>query len=72
MADPPRTGRGPGQDDELDDDDGRRSRAIIALGVVLLLAILALFLVRYLKNEGAVEDCLMAHGANCDALTGNR
>jgi hypothetical protein len=51
------------------DDDGGRRKALLALGIVAALAILSLFLIKYLKNEGEVEDCLMAHGANCDALT---
>ena len=42
---------------------------MLALGIIVALAIVSLLLIRYLKNEGEVEDCLMAHGSNCDALT---
>jgi len=54
-------------DDE--DDDNRRTRALVGLAIAIALIVVGLFLVQYFRHENAVEDCLMQHRTNCDALT---
>ena len=50
-----------------DDDAGpdRRTAALIGIVVILVLAILALILVRNLSRESKLEDCLMSGRTNC-------
>jgi hypothetical protein len=58
-----------------DHDDGggeRRTRGLMALALVLLLGLVASYLVRELRKEGAIEDCLLAGRTNCDALLDDR
>jgi hypothetical protein len=51
-----------------DDDNNRRTGALVGLAIVLALIVAGLFLVQYFRHENAVEDCLLAHRTNCDAL----
>jgi hypothetical protein len=55
-----------------DDDEGRQSRGLLALAIVLMLGLAASYLVRALAREGFIEDCLLAHRLNCDALLDER
>jgi hypothetical protein len=59
--------------EDHDDGDGeRRTRGLMALALVLLLGLAASYLVRELRKEGAIEDCLLAGRTNCDALLDDR
>ncbi len=61
------------QDQPKDEDDAiRRTRGLAALAVVLALAVAAIFLFQQLKRQGELEDCLLAHGTNCDATINRR
>ncbi len=53
-----------------DDDEqrARQTRGLAALALVLLLALVASYLILRLRQEGIIEDCLMAQRLNCDAL----
>lgn len=53
----------PPDDDEQQEDT--RSRALIALAVILALAIVSILLVRALRSESEREDCMMAGRTNC-------
>ncbi|HEV2100374.1 MAG TPA: hypothetical protein VGR45_15820 [Stellaceae bacterium] len=46
-------------------EEDRRSRALIGLAIILALAILGIVLVRELRKESMLEDCLMAGRTNC-------
>lgn len=56
------TGRRDGEDETGAD---RRTRALIGIVVILVLAILAVTLARRLSRESKLEDCLMAGRTNC-------
>ena len=56
-------GERPDGDDEAGPD--RRAMALIGVIVILVLAILAVILVRSLSRESKLEDCLMAGRTNC-------
>ena len=47
------------------DEDDRRSRALVGLVIILALAVLGVLLVRELRKESALEDCLMSGRTNC-------
>ena len=51
-----------------DDDESRRTRALMALALVLGLALCASYLIERLRQDGLIEDCLLAGRSNCDAL----
>ena len=53
---------------EDDDDTHRQTSSLAGLAAMLAIAIAAFFLFQHLKREGNIEDCLLAHRANCDAL----
>jgi hypothetical protein len=63
-------------DDRLDHDDeeegARETRGLLALAFVLVLALAASYLVERLRQEGVIEDCLLAGRHNCDALIDDR
>jgi hypothetical protein len=48
-----------------DEADSRRTAALMGLIVILVLAIAAVFLVRELRSNANLEDCLMAGRRNC-------
>ncbi|HTT81202.1 MAG TPA: hypothetical protein VMF86_16140 [Stellaceae bacterium] len=48
-----------------EDGEARRTAALMGLVVVLSLAIAGVILVRALRREAALEDCLMAGRRNC-------
>ena len=56
------------EDDGGDWDAERQTKALAGLAFVLALAILGIYLVIHLQKIGQVEDCLLAHHTNCDAL----
>lgn len=53
-----------GRSDDGNEED-RRSRALIGLAIILALAILGIVLVRELRKESMLEDCLMSGRTNC-------
>jgi hypothetical protein len=53
-------------------DAERLTRGLGAIVFVLLLALAGSYLVKELKKEGQIEDCLLAHRMNCDALSDDR
>ena len=48
-----------------DDDAARRTAALMGFVVILVLAIAAVLLVRELRSNANLEDCLMAGRRNC-------
>jgi hypothetical protein len=56
------------RDDDDDDGGGSGRGALIGLAVTAVLVIAAYFLVNALRNEGKMEDCLMAGRSNCAPL----
>jgi hypothetical protein len=58
--------RGAHDDDEEPTD--LRTKGLMGLVLVLLLALASSYLVTALRKEGAIEDCLLAQRLNCDAL----
>ena len=55
-------------DDDDDAEEERHTRGLVGFIVVLLLALAASYLIDSLRQEGMIEDCLLAGRANCDAL----
>ena len=51
-----------------DDDEGSQRGRVLALGLLVVLAVIAVAIVFYLRREGRIEDCLRAGHANCDRL----
>jgi hypothetical protein len=57
--------------DRSDDDkqgDDRRTASLAGLAVILLLALIALFLVRELSKVSRIQDCVMQQRTNCAPL----
>jgi hypothetical protein len=52
------------EDDDRETDD-RRTAALMGLVIVLALAIAGVVLVRDLRAESTLEDCLMSGRTNC-------
>ena len=57
--------------DEQEDHD-RQTNSLAALAVLLALVVIGLFLVRVLRTEQKVEDCLLAGRSNCDLMLSQR
>jgi hypothetical protein len=51
--------------DEIEEGEIRRTNASLGLIVILLLAIAGVWLVRELRIESQIEDCLMQGRRNC-------
>lgn len=51
--------------DRDDEDAARRTAALMGFIVILVLAIAAVFLVRELRSNANLEDCLMSGRHNC-------
>jgi len=51
--------------DEIEEGETRRTNASMGLIVILLLAIAGVLLMRELRTEGQIEDCLMQGRRNC-------
>lgn len=63
MADDPRS-----REPHEPDDGGSRRGAVIGLLVTLLLVVAGYYLMTSLREQGRLEDCLMAHRTNCAPL----
>jgi hypothetical protein len=50
---------------EIEEGEARRTNASMGLIVILLLAIAGVLLVRELRQESQIEDCLMQGRRNC-------
>ncbi len=59
--------RPPSQKDDLPQPENQRS-PWVGLGVVAALIVVGFFLTMVLQRQGRIEDCLLAHRRNCDAL----
>jgi hypothetical protein len=61
-----------GARDHDDDDDevptDLRTKGLMGLALLLLLALASSYLVSALRKEGRIEDCLLAQRINCDAV----
>jgi hypothetical protein len=51
--------------DEIEEGEARRTRASMGLIVILVLAIAGVVLVRELRAQAQLEDCLMQGRRNC-------
>ena len=58
--------RRPQRDEE--EDANRQTRSLAALALLLALVVLGIFLIQHLRQEGEIEDCLMAGRSDCDRL----
>ena len=52
--------------------ENRQTASLAALAVVLLMAVVCLGLIRVLKNEARVEDCMLAGRLNCTDIVALR
>jgi hypothetical protein len=52
-------------DDDDDPQHDRRPAALVGLIIILVLAILAVVLVRELGRQSKLQDCLMSGRTNC-------
>jgi hypothetical protein len=50
---------------DIEEGEARRTNASMGLIVILLLAIAGVVLVRELRHESQIEDCLMQGRRNC-------
>jgi hypothetical protein len=55
----------PNRRDGDDEGEARRTAALMGVVVILSLAIAALTLVRELRKESRLEDCLLSGRTNC-------
>ena len=55
-----------------DEQDGRVTSSLAGLAFVLVLVIVGLFLVRVLKKQSDLEDCLMSGRTNCAPIDTTR
>jgi hypothetical protein len=51
-----------------EEERARQTRGLAGVALVLFLALVGSYLIMSLKKEGEIEDCLLAHRNNCDAL----
>ncbi|HEY2132285.1 MAG TPA: hypothetical protein VGH36_04810 [Acetobacteraceae bacterium] len=57
------------REDEVDEQvAGRQTASLAGIVVVLVLLIGGLFLVKQLRTETLIEDCIMSGRQNCDLL----
>ena len=61
------TGPGTLADAEQAESD-RVTSSLAGLAVALVIVVSGLFLIHHLQDKAALEDCLMAHRLNCDAM----
>jgi hypothetical protein len=55
-------------DDDDEEPTDLRTKGLMGLALVLLLALASSYLVSALRQEGEIEDCLLTQRLNCDAL----
>ena len=55
-----------------DEQEGRVTSSLAGLAFVLVLVIVGLFLVRVLKKQSELEDCLMSGRTNCAPIETTR
>jgi hypothetical protein len=56
-------------DEEADDQVARRQTGgLVGIVIILVLLIVGLFLVRQLRIDSELQDCLLAGHRNCDLL----
>jgi hypothetical protein len=55
-----------------DEQEGRVTSSLAGLAFVLVLVIVGLFLVRVLKKQSDLEDCLMSGRTNCAPIETSR
>jgi len=53
------------EDPDQDDAHDRRSHALFALGITVLLVIAGWVLIRELRDASRVQDCVMSGRTNC-------
>ena len=58
----------PKPDPREPDDGGNRRGAVIGLLITVLLVVAGYYLMTSLREQGRIEDCLMAHRTNCAPL----
>ena len=51
--------------------DPRDRQNLAVAVVVVLLVVVGVWLMNTMRRNGQVEDCLMAHRRNCDAIAGH-
>lgn len=71
-AKPPDAPPRPADDAEGREEARQHRRSLVALGLVLALVVLCLWLANVLRRQGRVEDCLMARRLNCDQIVTGR
>ncbi len=54
------------------EQEGRVTASLAGLAFVLVLVIVGLFLVRVLKKQSELEDCLMSGRTNCAPIESTR
>ena len=54
------------------EQEGRVTSSLAGLAFVLVLVIVGLFLVRVLKKQSELEDCLMSGRTNCAPIESTR
>jgi hypothetical protein len=54
------------------DNGGSRRGAVIGLAVTVLLVVVAYYLMTALREQGRLEDCLMARRTNCAPIDTGR
>ena len=59
-------------DESADEQEGRVTSSLAGLAFVLVLVIVGLLLVRVLKKQSELEDCLMSGRTNCAPIETTR
>jgi hypothetical protein len=54
------------EQNEEEAEAAARNKKLVVLGVMAVLLIAAIALTHKLHHASQVEDCLLAHGSNCD------
>ena len=62
----------PKKRESKNEQEGRVTSSLAGLAFVLVLVIVGLFLVRVLKKQSELEDCLMSGRTNCAPIESTR
>ena len=54
------------EQNEAEVEAASRTKKLVVLAVMAILLVAAIVLVHKLRHVSQVEDCLLAHGSNCD------